>query len=76
MDGRCEEKGAVMEQEYLAVCEVAKLLGCGDKFVYKHKERLPGYVRIAGMIRFHKKTLLDGLKPGKVVKSADNRHGI
>jgi predicted DNA-binding transcriptional regulator AlpA len=66
-----------MEKQYLAVCEVAQLLGCNEKFVYKHQKRLPGYIKIAGLIRFHRQTLLDGLKPKlERPKPAGNKHGL
>jgi predicted DNA-binding transcriptional regulator AlpA len=64
-----------MEREYLAVCEVAQLLGCSEKFVYRNKERLPGYLKVAGLIRFHRQSLVDGLKP-KRPKPAGNKHGL
>jgi hypothetical protein len=65
-----------MEKQYLAVCEVAELLSCSEQFVYRNKERLPGFVRIAGLIRFHKQTLLDGLKPKRPKPSEGGRHGL
>ena len=70
------EKGLKMEKQYLAVCEVAEILGCSEQFVYRNKERLPGYVRIAGLIRFHKATLLDGLKPKSLRPMPAGRHGL
>lgn len=67
-----------MEKQYLAVCEVAELLGCSEKTIYRIKATIPGFIRIGSLIRFHKATLLDGLKPKprRLPASADNRHGL
>jgi predicted DNA-binding transcriptional regulator AlpA len=65
-----------MEREYLAVCEVAQLIGCSEKTIYKIGKSLPGYTRIGTLIRFHKATLLDGLAKPKRPPSADNKHGL
>jgi excisionase family DNA binding protein len=65
-----------MEREYLAVCEVAQLIGCSEKTIYRMGKSLPGYTRIGTLIRFHKATLLDGLKPKPRRPPSADKHGL
>ena len=48
--------------EYLTVNEVSKLLRTSDKWVYLHKEEIPGFFKISGVILFDYEMLKNGLK--------------
>jgi hypothetical protein len=72
-----------MSNPYLSVGEVAQLLGVSVKFVYKHGRELPGYLKIAGLIRFDRDVLQSRLKelasqPSKRDRavSYSSRHGL
>jgi len=51
-----------MESPYLTVKEVAEFLHKSEKWVYLHKESIPGYFRLALSIFFDKDVLLATLK--------------
>ena len=65
---------------YLAVKEVAALLGVSDKFVYKHQKEIPGRVKIGSLIRWDKEVLTEELnrqarRPVKD-RAYHGRHGL
>lgn len=41
----------------MTVGETADFLKCDEKTVYRNKEKIPGYVKIAGRIYFNRQTL-------------------
>ena len=51
-----------MPTRFLKVKEVAKLLNISDKTVYKIKEEIPGYFKLAKMHFFDEEVLLMRLK--------------
>ncbi len=71
-----------MESPYLTVDEVAKLLRKSSKWVYNHKEELPGYFKLAGAIFFDREILQAHLKElaflptQKAGKCLADRHGL
>jgi hypothetical protein len=72
-----------MDNTYLSVCEVAKLLGKSQKWVYQQKGLIPGFFKLAGSIFFDREILMSGLKaaatrPVKRQKpdSISDRHGL
>lgn len=57
-----------MERLMLTVGEVARLLFLDEKTVYRIAKELPGYIKIAGSVRFNRETFMagmSGLKPAK-----------
>ncbi|MFH1052736.1 MAG: helix-turn-helix domain-containing protein [bacterium] len=46
----------------LTVKQVASLLGMSNKWVYRHKDEIPGYFKIAGAILFDKEIFFKELK--------------
>ena len=72
-----------MDNPYLSVCQVSKLLGKSQKWVYQKKGVIPGFFKLAGSIFFDREILLLGLKtaatqPAKRQKpdSTSDRHGL
>lgn len=51
-----------MNTRLLSVKEVAHLLGKSEKWVYKHKESLPGFFNLAGSMFFDEEVLSSSLK--------------
>lgn len=69
-----------MKSPFLTVNDVADYLGASVKWVYKNKERIPGYFKINGLIRFDRELLVQGLKEKAtkptVSRSPMDRHGL
>jgi len=70
-----------MNSPYLSVGEVALFLRKSEKWVYQHKEKIPGYFRLAGSIFFDREILPANLKekasrPTVRKSRPDDRHGI
>jgi len=72
-----------MNSPYLTVKEVANLLNVSCKWVYANKHHLPGYIKINGLIRFNRHTLIKGLEQltlqpqkGYCKRFVNNRHNI
>ena len=72
-----------MDNSYLTVCEVAKLLGKSPKWVYQRKGVIPGFFKLAGCIFFDREVLISGLKAAatKPVRKQkpdvrNDRHGL
>lgn len=73
-----------MDNPYITVEEVAGLLRKNPKWVYNHKEDIPGFFRLAGAIFFDRDILTDHLKelafkPTKKanrITSSVDRHGL
>ena len=72
-----------MDNPYLSVCQVSKLLGKSQKWVYQKKGIIPGFFKLAGSIFFDREILLSGLKtiasqPARKQKpdSRNDRHGL
>lgn len=51
-----------MDNLYITVEEVAVLLRKNPKWVYSHKEKIPGYFRIGKSIFFDREILIESLK--------------
>jgi hypothetical protein len=56
-----------MERLMLTVSEVAEILYLDEKTVYRIAKELPGYIKIAGSVRFNRETFLAGVKGHKPV---------
>lgn len=72
-----------MKDTYLKIKEVAGILRVNPKWVYTHKEKIPGFFRLEGVIFFDREILETSLKekaykPVKETKGAipANRHGL
>ena len=70
-----------MKSPYWSVKEVAAYIGISIKWVYKKKEKLPGYTYIHGLHKFHTDTFIEGLKrlskrPPKDYGKGDNPHSL
>ena len=53
---------------YLSVEEVAVLFGKSQKWVYSHKEEIPGFFKLAKSIFFDKETLMGEIKTRAATK--------
>ena len=72
-----------MNRDYLCVKEVCQILPFSEKWVYVHKEEIPGYFKLANSILFDKEILLKSLKklatdskPIKKRNGGNNRHNL
>ncbi len=72
-----------MENLYLTADEVANLFRKSPKWVYIHKEKIPGFFKLAGAVLFDREVLQSHLK-GLAVRFTEkeshvipkNRHGL
>lgn len=65
----------------LRVDQVAKRLDVSEKWVYQNKEKIPGYFKINGLIRFNQQKFLkgiDGLDPVPTKRNGgpEDRHDL
>lgn len=75
-----------MENLYITVEEVAELLRKSPKWVYSHKEQIPGYFKIQGAIFFDRNVMIQSLrelatnpKPTQIKArrvSTEDQHGL
>lgn len=72
-----------MKSRLICAKEVADILGCSEKTVYRHGHKWPGFVKIAGNIRFNLDTLMkwtQGSQPVEVCAAplgkSDNPHRL
>lgn len=69
----------------LSVVHVAEILDAGESWVYNNKLKIPGYYKIAGLIRFDRDTLLNWIKQNctqptkpssRVSPVREDKHGL
>ena len=51
-----------MSPQFLTVDETADFLRCSSKWIYLNKEKIPGYFKLNGLIRFDRQLLESRLK--------------
>lgn len=75
-----------MENLYITVDEVAEILRKSPKWVYSHKENIPGFFKIQGAIFFDRDIMIQSLRelatspkptPNKARRvSIEDQHGL
>jgi hypothetical protein len=70
-----------MSNQFLTAQQVADYLEVNIKTVYVNARKIPGYIKIAGCVRFNRDTFLKwtvGLEPTKerVGSGSDDRHQL
>ena len=69
-----------MECLFFTVAEVADLLGITERSVYRLKDKVPGYVKVGGLVRYRKTTFMRATQgteePAGMVSPISDRHGL